>query len=112
MLDLTQQIIWNDTMSNPYSEENIARRLLAFGTNSEIVAQLTGISEEEQDILIEKNLNVFRKVSEKAKEASDLMNDLFESGEELHLLSDNPNIEFVMRTALLLSPDSYKLLSK
>lgn len=50
-----KQIIWNDTAANSYSKENIARRLLTYTDDPEIIQTLTGFDEEEQYKLIEKN---------------------------------------------------------
>ena len=114
MLNLTteQQIIWNDTMNEPYSLESVARRLLAFGTDSDIVEQLTGFSEEDQTKLIDKNIEVYKKVKDLVQKNKSIMSELFDAGRETHLLSDNPDFAFVVRTSLLLSPDSCQLLSK
>lgn len=57
-----EQIIWNDTQSNPYAEESIVRRLLASGASDEYVQALYQYSEEELDALKEKNEDVIYKV--------------------------------------------------
>ena len=52
---LYKQIIWNDTASNPYSKENLARRLLTYTYDAEKIQALTGFNEKKQDALREKN---------------------------------------------------------
>ena len=50
-----KQIIWNDTAANPYSKENLARRLLTYTDDAEKIQALTGFNEKKQDTLREKN---------------------------------------------------------
>ena len=50
-----KQIIWNDTAANPYSKENLARRLLTYTDDAEKIQALTGFNEKEQEALMEKN---------------------------------------------------------
>lgn len=50
-----KQIIQNDTAANPYSKENLARRLLTYTDDAEKIKALTGFNEKKQEALREKN---------------------------------------------------------
>ena len=50
-----KQIIQNDTAANPYSKENLARRLLTYTDDAEKIKVLTGFNEKKQEALREKN---------------------------------------------------------
>ena len=50
-----KQIIWNDTAANPYSKENLVRRLLTYTDDAEKIKALTGFNEKKQEALREKN---------------------------------------------------------
>lgn len=50
-----KQIIWNDTAANPYSKENLVRRLLTYTDDAEKIQALTGFDEKKQEALRGKN---------------------------------------------------------
>lgn len=55
-----KQIIWNDTAANPYSKENLARRLLIYTDDAEKIQALTGFDEKKQEALRGKNSQVIK----------------------------------------------------
>ena len=70
----SKKIIWNDTKNDIYSNESIARRILAVANDGEmIVEKLTGFTAEEQEELHSRNLKAISNVRKKIFEAKQFL---------------------------------------
>ena len=81
--ETVEKIIWNDTLCDPFSKENIARRMLIKDIPSlgiEQIACLLGMEIEEVEVAHNKNWKTLRKVKDMVQ---DTLSDFMTNGEIL-----------------------------
>ena len=116
--DRIKQIIWNDTANDPYSKENVARRLLVYfdympfmSNGREIVEKITGYTLKQQVKLSEKNEKTINDVMMYISKTDGSSKLLHERGSvEQRELQDT--IEYIMQETLVLTNDQYLLLKE
>lgn len=83
-----EQIIWNDTMRDPYSPKSIVRRLLVSGASDEFILALYDYTEEELDNLREEDEDIIYNVRKQIRKNEEHFKNRSMGRQVDHLMDD------------------------